>query len=353
MAAQSSLQQFLKELPPLSAEVAAGLLLKARTPATAKTRAAALAKRGYLGCYPFAHIKSDDVVLRLLPETTAAESPIAVIHAEGADPLTIAPNLTHFVAGRLAQIDYCNPLTKHPRGQQDALIEYAEAHGGGDSARAVLEACKDAAKITAIPQRMGRLWSAAKDFDPLFEVLGGAWSFSLKEVPAWLRTLRGKARSHRIARNIRVSYNTQSKSDEDVADDAWAVVFGDQVFDRSYTGITRGRARGAPTLNAVHFAVTFLRRNQGKNARFASLEWAAAQAAVDEAKYDGSAHLRAAEALLTSDPVAAYTQLANAAFYAGQSKSTRVAKIVRTARDLAKKQKWSDLADVLAMSITT
>lgn len=354
VAAQTSVTEYVKQLPAPSPAAAAGLLLTLRTPGQAKTQAKALAKRGYLGCYPFAHTKRDDVVLRLLPNSAAEESPVGVVFADSPDAWTIAPKLQHFVAGRLAQINYCNPAVKRPADQQAEILAYAEALGGGESARAVLAACGKASKTAGAPER-GALWLAARDFDPLFEVLGGAWTHRLKEVPGWLQTLRVQAREHPIARNIRVSHHTRFKTGEDVAEDAWAIVFGDQVFDRGYTGITRGIVRGSQELNAVHSAVTWLRQNGTKDARFDSPEWEAAQAAADDAQYDGQAHVRAATARAKADPAAAYIQLANAAYYAARRRgaAAAVAKIVQAARDLAKKQKWTDLAEVLAMSITS
>ena len=351
--ALSPLLQFLKGLPAPSPGAAAGLLLTMRTPAQARTRVKAVTKRGYLGCLPFAHTKSDDLVLRLLPDVAVDDSPVAVVFADPPDAVTIAPNLRHFVAGRVARLDYCSGITKHPAAMQDEILAYADALGGGDSARAVFGLCKASSKLATNVERVGKLLSAADDVAPLFAVLSGGWSYQLKEVPAWLRTLRGKAREHPIARNIRVSYNTRFKTGEDVSEDAWAIVFGDQVFDRGYVGITRGPMQGTGKLNAVQFAVTFLRDKPTKDARFKALEWEAVQAAVDDEKYAGEAHLRAAQARTKSDPRAAYTQLANAAYYAGRAKGGKVESIVKAAYDLAKKEKWSELADVLAMSLTS
>lgn len=348
MPAQSPFQQLPAIVPEPSATVAASLLLTFRTPSTAKTRARALAKRGYLGCLPFAHTKSDDLVLRLLPDTSPADAPVAVIYEGVTDGMTIAPNVRHLVAGRLAQIDYCRPRSGHTQKQQKELLAYAEQLGGEESAQAVFAACKEVAKVALTAERLGKLWSAAAPFDPLFEVIGGAWTFHLDKTGTWLRTLKGKARTHPIARNIRVGYHVDSETREDVSEDAWDVVFGDQAFDITYTGISRGTSRGSRTMNALVFAVSFLRETKSKDKRFASAEWTAAQAAVDEPKYDGALHLQAAIAAARSDPAAAYIQFANAAHYAGRTRSAVLTKVSDAALDLAKKQKWVELADVLA-----
>lgn len=351
MASRSSVR-LLEDLPAPSDAVAATLLMTVRKPADVKKRVLLLTKRGYLGCLPFAHTKRDDIVLRVSPNVNASAAPVGVVFEAVRDGLTIAPNLKHFVAGRLAQLDYCNPIIKHTRAEEDGILEFAAELGGRESAQALLSACKEVGRITSSSERVGKLWTAVESFDPLFEVLGGAWTFHLNEVPAWLRRLRRrKAGSYPIIRNIRVSYHTAFETGENVANDAWNVVFGNHVFDLTYTGITRGRTTSSRMPNALTHAVNYLRENVSADHRFESPEWVAAQAVVDQPKYDGEAHMQAAMESISSDPSSAYTNMTNAAYYAGQAKSRLVSKIAETARDLAFEQKWSDLIEILDMAV--
>lgn len=343
----ASIRRWGESLPVPARAGAASLLLSMHTPAEMKHTALALAKRGYLGCVPFAHTEGDEIVARLVPGKSVADAPVGIAWKSTIDAMTIAPRLKHFVAGRLAQIDCARKSFEADAAALAGILEYAKALGGEESARMVLEARPKAAKVEDPSVRRGMLWGAAKSVDPLFEALAGAWMYEGDELGAWLRKARGKVRDQPITVRLRVCYHSRGKTDADVSEDAWSVVNGDHVFDNTYTGSVRGHVLGSRK-TALVFAVSWLRANATDDPRFESPAWAAAQVAVDDPRYDGEVHHRLAGELADKDPQAAYVQLANAAAYAARARSRTIAGVIASARSLAKAGGWEELEELLA-----
>jgi hypothetical protein len=343
-------EKLIQQLLDPPASVAAHLLLDSIKGSELRRRLQSVAKRGYLGCLPIARTGGDDLVLRLLPGIPIAKSAIGIAWAGITDGLSIAPRRAHLVAGRLAQIDCSRTSISGNEEAKKDIARYSATLGSEASALSVLAASAQARMLEPKPVRCGALWNAARRFDPVFAALGAAWSCDASQAPQCLRALRGKARQHPIVVHMRVGYNAQFATKSDIADDAWSIVLGDHVFDLSYTGIMRGPALGSRSLNALTYAVAWLRQHEDDDRRFKSPLWAAAQSAIDDPKYDGSAHLEAAMKMRQRDAVAAYVQIANAACYAARARSPRRQTILAEATKLAKRQGWGDLASVLRLS---
>lgn len=345
----STLSDLFSRIPAPSPDVAAILLLTWTATSKLKSRTGSLARRGYLACLPLGRTEDDDVVIRLGPGGTIIDSPSGVAWGSWVDGLTIAPRLGHFVAGRLAQL---GGQTLPPRGNPrllDSLREFSQRLGGAASTEAVLRAARRAPASPAAVRR-GILWAALGRYDPLFRVLGGAWTHEKDDAAAWFGQLRGAIRNHPIAVRIRLGYHTRFKTGVDVSADAWHVVLGDQVFDRSYSGVARGAVTGSVRFNALSYAVEFLRGHKRADARFRSALWTAAQEAIDDDSYDGETHLVAATRLASRDPRLAFVQMTNATMFGAGKRSGVSRKARAAALTLAARQRWNELMPILEAS---
>jgi len=346
-------------IPPPS--VSTVLLLKLRSRGEAMKRSAQLARRGYLGCLPFAHLEQDDVVLRALPAKSAVEWPVGYVTWDlgSVDGQTIAPGMNHFVAGRLVHIDCAGPSFGLDRTLESQLLDYAESLGGLETARAVLRARPAAAKVKNGALRRALLYEAIAHADPLFAALAVAWRYERDELGEWLSKHPASGQESHILTGLRVAHATQFDSNADVREAAWRIVEGDFVFDTTYVGVIRGPMRGSRKVNTLRYAVRYLREHLNTDARYRMRVWHAAQAVADEPAYAGDQHLTAAEEMRASNPEGSYSCAANAVACAArapkQANRDVMTACIEWARELSVEQDWTALARLLetARSRTT
>jgi hypothetical protein len=352
----SSLDSIIQSRPKLSRPLEGLLAMKLRQEDAIAPATASLAQRGFIGCFPFAHHKADELVLHLRPGQPLAKTRVGVAFWSFTEGLTIAPDLARFVAGRLAHLD----ITQVPKVDDEKLraelLRFSGEWGGPEgteSTERVLAAVPGARERTEAYERMAALWEAADPREPYFQVLGKAWSLAGDELGAWVDTALQRFPEEELLSKLYVSHHVLRKTGVDVTDAAWKVVLSDALFDATYTGANQGAAfkvwKYAPLAQAVKWLDT--QNPQGLDKpRALSLE--AARAFAREPKtYSGVDHLEAARELKTDAPELAYTHAVTAAaFYVRATDKTPAASIA-LCHELARDQKWPELSQVLGWTM--
>src|SRR4051812_5206874 len=101
----SSFKSFHATLPEIPAELEGVLRARSHPARTRKQVAGSLAKRGYIGCYPFAEYMGDEFVVRLLPGRTVVDMPVGEAQRDPLEGRSLSPDLRHWAAARLAGIE--------------------------------------------------------------------------------------------------------------------------------------------------------------------------------------------------------------------------------------------------------
>lgn len=348
-----SLLALSKSLPPVPREFEGLLMMKTRSEEAIPPATASLAQRGYIGCFPIAHIKGDEVVLRLQPGRPLNRTRIAVTYWSFTDGLTISPDLARFIAGRLAQLDTTKSQVLEQEGPRSKLLQFASEFGDTASTERVLDALPRARTLPERNLRSAALWEAADRDEPLFQVLAGAWSRSGAELGDWVNEAITRFPEEELVWRLYVAYHVTEGTGVDVTEAAWKVVMSDALFDATYNGVMPGPALNVWSLAPLVHAAQWLegRSLQGLDKRRAlSLDAARAFAREPEA-YSGVEHLEAARALAGEDPTLAYVHAVSAgAFFVRATGKTPAASIV-LCHELAQAQGWAELVQVLEWTL--
>lgn len=353
----SSLEALSKSLPKVPRELEGLLMMKTRLEDAIGPAAASLAQRGYIGCFPFAHIQGDEIVLRLRPGVPLERTRVAVAYWRFTEGFTISPDLKHFVAGRLAQLNTTDSPLIGQEKPRAALLRFAAEWGdpvSTASTERVLAAIPQARTLPDEQSRSAALWAAADPSEPLFQVLAGAWSHSGMELRAWVDEAITRFPDEEIVQKLYVSFHVMRRTGVDVSDVAWKVVMGDALFDATYNGIRPGPSFNVWTFAPLVHAAKHLEAQALGNLeprRALSLEAARAFARAPN-EYTGVEHLEAARALASKDPQLAYTHASNAAaFFVRATEKTPAASIV-LCQEIAQAQGWEDLVRVLDWTLS-
>lgn len=352
----SSLDSFLQSLPKLPRKLEAPLLMKLRREDAISPAAASLAQRGFIGCLPFAHHKTDEIVLHLRPGQPLARTRVGVAFWSMTEALTISPDLAHFVAGRLAQLEPSEGTQLDDAALQTELLDFATEWGGAqgaESTRRVLDALPGVRKLEENYERMAALWEAADPHEPLFQILGKVWSLSGDELGAWADTAIQRFPDEDLVWKLHVAHHVLRKTGVDITEGAWKVLMSDALFDATYNGATPGPSFKVWKYAPLALAAQWLdaRNPQGLDKpRALSLE-AARAFAKDPKKYTGVDHLEAAQALAKDAPELAYTHAVTAAaFYVRTTGKTPAASIA-LGHELARDNGWTELSQVFTWTM--
>jgi hypothetical protein len=338
----SSVEMLAKTLPDAPATVESALRLRMRRPAEIRRATAALARRGYLACFPLAHVnKKDDLVLRAFPEVALPRTPIATAWSAITEGTTFAPNLSCFVAGRLASLDIANPAKPLSVEVRRDILSFAGQFGGKTSASAVLDAIPSVKKTAKLEFRKGKLWEIACPKEPLCQVLAGAWTHQGEKIGPWLEQLASAARATDIARRLFVTYHVRYQTGVNVTADAWKLIESDNLFDPTYIGLLFGPAKGTTLNDALSFAVRSLEQQGFRPKPRQAILWQAALHREEKLDYDGRDHLQAAQEYSKRDPELAFRQAVNAAAFFARTTQRPPKEAIKFAHLLAKREGWT------------
>ncbi len=344
-----SIGAFLESLSIPPSEVTKMLYITMRTSDENEIETIKLAHRGYLGCVAFAGAGNDQIILRLLPERSLANSPVAVAWSFVTEGMTIAPDLERFVAGRLAQMDAANPDNSWSQEMQHDLLQFASEFGDITSTENALKSLDDSRSIEGVLPRQGKLWAAACPDNPWCKALAAAWSLRGQAASNWAKNAIREIPEITIAWCIYLASQLRDAADTDVTEAAWRLIRDDDVFDSTYTGYTRGTStadwENEPLVQAVHWL-----QRQGYHELTGSQTdlWEAAQVyAEDPLNYDGAQHLAAAKKIASADPILAYIQAANAAAFFARATQQKPVEAIVFAHNLAVENGWENLREVL------
>jgi hypothetical protein len=348
-----SVRAFWKSLPTPSPEVREILYLLPQAPDENGVETIKLAFKGYLGCIAFVGAGNDEIVLRLLPKRKLTNSPVAVAWDYVTEGMTIAPDLQHFVAGRLAQMDAANPDNLPDLETQNQLINFAAQFGNPDSTLAVLKALEIAKTIEEERSRRGALWAVADVDDPTCQALAASWSLRGDAINDWVSEAIHNIPNSSIVQRIYVASQLREKENISLIEIAWKLILDNDIFDSTYTGYTPGPATADWENEALVQAVNWLQRQSNLELPTSVPDslWVAAQTyAEDPLNYDGSAHLAAAKEIATFDPVLAYTHTANAAAFFARTTQDKPTEAIIFAHQLAVDNGWEELQMVLNLA---
>ena len=333
----TSLETIAATLPDVPPRIRGFLLLESAG-AEAGKLAAALARRGFIGCWPVGADKDRFVVFRLLPERDIEASPVVSVGKGEAN--TIAPRAPLAVAGRLAEMFPLLTSVPVGRGQSEDLRAMAKDFGDRAAVARVL------AKIP-LARRKGRaaLWAAIDPRSAWAKIMEAAWSLRRLELRPWLGQAIRKWPGEPIVQRLFVAHHVFYKTGVDVSSAARALVEGDAVFDAGYTGIVAGVTPGWIEDNALIDAVRWLRKHDGGKGIPPLLWDAAVEYAAKRKRYDGARHLRFAKSVADEDPILAFTHAANAAFFFARSKRRAPLAAIRVAKGLAAGNGWDHLSE--------
>lgn len=345
----SSIGSLSKSLPEIPEDLATTFLARTRQPDAFSPATASLAQRGYLGCFPFAHHEADEIVLRILPGVELARSRVAVAWWTYREATSIAADLAHFVSGRMAHADLAHPLGSLRAEDRDALIDLAARFGDTSCARRVLDVLEPTRAQPDVLDRMATLFQAADPDDRLGQVLGTVWAKNGSELAAWLDDAIERHGDEPIVQRLWLSTQVSRRSEADLADVAWRLICGDEVFDPTYTGEIQGAAYGVYRRDAMVKAIRWFEQHGAPVPDGAlSAVWSAARTLLqDPESYDGRDHLAAARGLARDQPALAYALTANAAMFQVRATGRTPLEAIQFAHELAVANHWSELVTLL------
>jgi hypothetical protein len=345
----SSVEALARSVPEIPQDLMTTLLARTRRPDAWSSATASLAQRGFLGCLPFAHNNANEIVLRVLPGIDLARSRVAVAWWTYREATSIAADLAHFVAGRMAHADLAHPLQSLRAQDRDTLIELAARFGDTSCARRVLDVLEATRSRSDVLERMAALFGAADPGDPFGQILSAVWARDGSALAAWLDDAITRHGDEPIVQRLWLSTEVSRRSDADVSEIAWRLICGDEVFDPTYTGEIEGAAYGVYRRDAMIKAIRWFDQHGAPvpDDTLAAVWNAARRLLRDPERYDGRQHLAAARDLAHDRPELAYTLTANAAMFQVRSTGRTPVEAIQFAHELAIANHWSDLVTLL------
>ncbi len=341
--AKNSIEAFIASLPKASESVEEKLLLKMRQSEAIAPAVASLAQRGYLGCLPFAHTKADEIVLRLLPNHKLSEYPVAIAWWDFTEGMTIASDLDHFVAGRLAQMDITTEAPLSSRETRD-LVEFAADFGDQNFTPQMLGAIETILATDTDDSHCAALWAVADPDDELCSVLKAAWTLWGTDLNEWVSKAIDDIPNSEIVWRLYVSSHIMHGTGHDVSEPALKLLNCNNVFDSTYLGLIPGPSFQCWDMEALVEAVKWLQNNNPEVAERSPEIWKAARSyARNPLDYDGKDHLSAAEALAQTDSELAYIHASNAAAFRVRATGKTPVNEINLAHELAGVNHWNDL----------
>lgn len=273
----ASIHSFVETLPTKQKKAEFILSLQLLKPEQVRSTLARLAQRGYLGCLPFAKDEYDEIVLRLLPNRKLDHSPIAITSGSVTEGLTIASNLTHFVAGRLAQRNVATHRSKELRQSSEELQTFASYFGDRSSTEAVLAALAEIEQ-TEQPLRPGKTWQVADAKDPLCQVLAAAWTLKRSDLGEWATAAIHKFPDLEIVWRLYVSHHILTRTGAELTDAICKLVKANDIFDPTYISRYPKPGTGAWEVEALVLGVRWLQAQPETHISLPTSLWEAAQA---------------------------------------------------------------------------
>jgi hypothetical protein len=347
-----SLRAFNAALPEIPPSLREFLLMQTIRGSAAAKLAKSLASRGFLGCWPLAEDKDNVMALRLQPKLPFEESSVVDIVRERGDAMTFAPAAPLTIAGRLAELDLAAPGTRVSAEQARELRAIAAAFGDQKSTERVLRKVPAAKRKKEPHQRRAALFAAVAPGTQWSAVMEGAWTYRRTALRRWVDAAVRKWPDDPIVRRLYVAHHVEYETGVDITDVAFGVIEGDTVYDIGYSGSVAGYMPGWLAESALVDAVHWLQQH-GDPKRVPVNRRALWDAAVAFAsspkKYDGSKHLAFARSVAAKDPELAYVHTCNAALFFARAKRRTPTTAIQVARQLAKKNGWKPLSEVLAI----
>lgn len=345
----SSIESLKETIPTIPDELGRSVMAKARRPDALSPATASLAQRGFLGCFPFAHHEADELVLRVEPGIPLSRSRVAIAWWNIPEATSIAADLEHFVAGRLAQMDVADPRHRLGRHERDVLIELSSQFGDPGHVRNLLDNLATASNIHDERERIAALFGMADPADPLGTILANVWAKAATELAPWLNEAVQRYGHNAIVQRLWLSTHTDRTSEADLAAVSWSIVCGDDVLDPTYTGEIAGPAMGVYKRAAMVRAIRWREQhNIPVSDPVLDVVWNAAQMlAKDPKAYNGAYHLAAARSVAGAAPTLAYTLACNAAIYEVRVTGRVPAAAIVFCHELAIANHWTDLATLL------
>lgn len=345
----TSLRALHETFPEISKQVAPLLWLEPIAPRARLSAAAALARHGYLGCYPIgnSNYNKESLVLRLRPGRAPAEA--SIVETRGKlDGTTIAHGLRFWAAARLAWIESQAKRAKIPRSQEAALLALAAQFGDDEAMARVLLAVGRLRKVEKRRDRVPPLLEAVDPGSTFYSAVVAATTRIDATLRAWFDNHTELLAAEPIAAGLYVSFHTFYETGVDVTEHAWRVLSADAVADFTYSGLMPAQGlewSDAPLLRAVK-ALSKTKLTGLPKSKAAALK-AARAFARNPTKYSGSLHLATAKVLASVDPVKAYGQAANAAAFRARSGGSVPVQAIKIARAIADAQSWADISLIL------
>jgi hypothetical protein len=350
----SSIESLMESLPAIPDELGRSVMAKTRRPDAISPATASLAQRGFFGCFPFAHHEANELVVHIEPGSALNRSRVAVAWWNILEATSIAADLEHFVAGRLAQMDAADP--RYPLGphEQHILIELSAQFGDPGHVRTLLDNLAAASKIRDDRERIAALFGMADPADPFGNILANVWAKTSAEMTPWLSNAIRTFGHDAIVQRLWLSTHVNRRSDADLAEVAWKIICGDDVFDPTYTGEIRGPAMGVYKRSAMVKAIRWCDEHDVPvpDPVLDPVWNAASMLARDPKTYDGASHLTAARSLASARPTLAYTLACNAAMFEVRATGRVPVASLVFCHELAIANHWADLVTLLGWSRT-
>lgn len=231
--------------------------------------------------------------------------------------LTIAPDLTHFVAGRMAQREVITHKVEALREDSEALLRFAAIFGSTASVENIVSHLSEIEQTDPAP-RAGKTWAVADGEDPLCSILSAAWTLKKAALGAWATNAVRQFPDQDIPWCLFVTHHIFSQSGEDLTDAVARLVRANDIFDPTYISRYRKPGKGAWAVEALVLGVRWALSQLDKDLPLPDSLWKVARAfAEGPDSYEGLLHFEAARDVRETHPELAFRQIVNAAgFYA-------------------------------------
>jgi hypothetical protein len=341
---------FLQSLPYGHKKAAFILSLDIIQPQYLKKALGDLAKSGYLGCLPFAKDEIDTLVVRLLPRQPLSNSPVAIASGDLVEGLTIAPDLAHFVAGRMAQREVVTYKAEALQRDAEALLQFSAHFGPTTSVENVLSHLSEIER-TDPALRSGKTWAVADRDNPLFDILAAAWTLKKAPLGEWAINAVQRYPDHDIPWRLFVTHHILTRSGADLTEAVARLVRANDIFDPTYISRYRKPGKGAWAVEALVLGVRWAGNQPKKEMPLPESLWQAARAyAEDPNEYDGLLHFEVAREIRETHPELAFKQMANAAGFYARRHGAIPPEIIIEAHDICTANHWPALTDCLALT---
>lgn len=339
----SKITEFIEQLPEQTSETVKECLgVLVRDKESIRSASVELAARGMLGMLPFAMFgqlpfalkpPKEQYALRILP-TVPLEKAAVVICFEGIPQArTIAPRTSDFAAGALAfSKARGNILTKEMKQE---LTAFARVWGDTSNTRAILEVYSP------------EVWDEnmllqACERTEYFEVFGELLEEDKSCLLMKTKRLMEKYPENKILLGTYADRQIRSASGVDVSEMVWKMIKEDIICD-SYI-VMRSGSSWIPIRNAIRWLI---KSGDTSCKEEYPLLYEAAVAWAQSDAYNGGMHLTFAKEIAEKNPGLAYTQASNAAAIYFTKEQKAPVEAVVFAWELAKKNQWTDLSEVL------